>query len=147
MNEEFRSESDNAEWQAQERALDASRRGARASGDANMDAYRSVFHAVSQAPRCEPPVDFVERTLRAVREAEVDEHIERWMIRIAGLVAVIAASVFAGPMLLDALHFSAVQTMPAAGMFVSPLLWAAIAGVAAAALVDFWQTTWHQASH
>jgi hypothetical protein len=136
-----------SEWRAQERALEEARRGAQASGDPQVDSYRAVFHAVALAQRSEPPIDFAERTLRAVREAEIDEYIERWMIRIAGLVALVAITVFAGPMLLDTLSFSAVQVIPAAGTMASPLLWAAIAGVAAAGVLDAWQTTRQQASH
>jgi hypothetical protein len=148
MSNELQSNTHKAsEWRAQERALEAARRGARASGDPQVDAYAAVFHAVSLAPRSEPPVDFAERTLRAIREAEVDDHIDRWMIRIFGLVALVALAVFAGPMLLDTLSFSALQVMPAAGTFASPLLWAAIAGAAAAGLLDSWQTARQQASH
>jgi hypothetical protein len=136
-----------SEWRVQERALEASRRGALASGDPQVDAYRTVFHAVSLVPRSDPPVDFAECTLRAMREAEVDDHIERWMIRIVGLVALLALTVFAGPMLVDTLSFSAVQAMPAAGTFASPLLWAAIAGVAAAAVLDSWKSARKHTSH
>jgi hypothetical protein len=136
-----------SEWQAQERALAEARRVAPASGDARVDAYRAVFQALSRAARSEPPVDFTERTLRAVREAEIDEHIERWMVRVAGLIGVVALVVFAGPMLLDALDASAALALPTTGMFASPLLWVAAAGAAAAGLMDSWQQARHQAGH
>jgi hypothetical protein len=144
MNQDIQSSTERAgEWQAQERALGQMRRGALSSGDPQVDAYRVVFHALSLAPRSEPPADFAERTLRAVRETEVDEHIERWMIRIAGLFGAFALVMFAAPMLLDSLALlgsTAALAKPAAGMLASPLLWAAVAGMAAAGLMDTWQT-------
>lgn len=133
-----------SEWQLQERALEQTRRGAPASGDARVDAYRAVFQAVAQASRSEPPADFAERTLRAVREAQVDEHIERWMVRIAGLIGMATLVVFAGPTLLDSLQSSTAWGMlPGAGLLGSPLLWAAAAGAATAGLMDSWQKARH----
>lgn len=129
-----------AEWLAQEQALAHNRRAAPASGDARVDAYRAAFHAVATAPRSEPPPDFVERTVRGVREAEVDEHIERWMVRIAGLIALAAVLVFAGPPLWESLQSSpAWALLPGAGLLGSPLLWATAAAAATAGLLDSWQ--------
>jgi hypothetical protein len=136
--------SEHSEWQAQERAIEQSRSAVPASGDARVDAYRAVYHALALAPRSEPPVDFAERTLRAVREAEVDEHIERWMIRIAGMIGFVAVLLVAGPMLLDSLRVSAAMAMlPAASLLGSPLLWAAVAGAVTAGGFDFWQKSRH----
>jgi hypothetical protein len=133
-----------SEWQAQERALAEARRGSPASGDAHVDAYRAVFHALSRAPRSEPPGDFAERTLRAVREAEIDERIERWMVHVAGLIGVVALILFAGPTLLNALGASAALTVSTTGMLASPLIWAAAAGAVAAGLMDSWETARHR---
>lgn len=140
MNNEFSSSPDNAsEWHAQELALEQSRRAAPASGDVRIDAYRAVFHALATAPRSQPAADFAERTLRAVREAEVDEHIERWMIRIAGLAGLVAVLLVAGPMLLDSVRVSALMAMlPAAGLLGSPLLWATVAAAVTAGVLDAW---------
>ncbi len=140
MNQKIESNpSKDAEWLAQEQALAHHRRAAPASGDARVDAYRAVFHGVATAPRSEPPIDFGELTLLAVREAEVDEHIERWMIRIAGLLGLAAVLVFAGPLLLDSLRASAtLSLLPGIDLLGSPLLWAAVAGAAAAAAADAW---------
>ena len=62
MNNDSNTESSaQAEWQAQERALEQLRRGAKLSGIGRVDAYRAAFHAVAQAPRSEPPPEGGER--------------------------------------------------------------------------------------
>ena len=129
----------NADWQAQERALDQLRRGTQLSGVRRVDAYRAVFQAVAQAPRSGPPADFAAVTARAVREAQIDEYIERWMIRITGLIAVIAVLIYAGPMLLDSVRTStALALLPSSALLGSPWVWAAGAGTLTAAAFDLW---------
>lgn len=140
MNNDGNTESPrHADWQAQERALDQLRRGAPLSGVGRVDAYRAVFQAVAQAPRSGPPADFAAVTARAVREAQIDEYIERWMIRITGLIAVIAVLIYAGPMLLDSVRTStALALLPSSALLGSPWVWAAGAGTLTAAAFDLW---------
>lgn len=131
------------EWQAQERALERLRQGGQ-GGDGRVDAYDVLFQAIAAAPRSEPPADFAEMALRAVREAEVDEYIERWLLRIAGLVALVGVAVFAGPMLWSSLGSGIVDGFaPAAGVLSSPMLWASAAAGATAAACDGWYRLRH----
>ncbi len=147
------------EWLAQERALELLRRYASGRcalpGDQQPDPlsptassggctdtntigeYRLLFHALTQMPRSEPPDDFAAAVARAVRDAQVDEHIERWVTRVAGAVATVCLAVFAGPILVDSLRTSdALTLLPGVGLLGSPLLWAAAAGTACAVLLD-----------
>jgi hypothetical protein len=125
------------EWQAQETALKALRKVAPVSGDARIDTYRLAFHAVARVPRSQPPEDFAAAVVRAVRDAQGDEYIERWMIPIAALLGLACLVFFAGPMLVDSLKSSlTLALLPGAGWLSSPLLWAATAGAASAAGID-----------
>ena len=126
-----------AEWEAQEGAVERLRQGVRIGEDGRVDAYQSLFQAIAAAPRSEPPADFAELALRAVREAQVDEYIERWLMRLAGLVALVGVAVFAGPALWSSLNVGMATTLgPAAGALSSPLLWAVVAAGATAAGCD-----------
>jgi hypothetical protein len=137
-------DSTQTEWLEQERALEQLRRGARPSGSVGEDAYRRVFQALAQLPQSEPPADFAAATARAIREMQIDEHIERWMIRIAGLLGVVAVLVVAGPLLVESFRSSAAMALlPPADLLGSPLLWAAAAGAVTASAFDVWQRARH----
>ena len=132
-----------AEWQAQERALECLRQGAQ-NGGGRVDAYQMLFRAIADAPRSEPPTDFAQLALRTVREAEVDEHIERWLLRLAGLMALVGVALFAGPAVWSSLSVGMADSLgPAAGVLSSPLLWAAVAAGFTAAGCDGWAQRRH----
>lgn len=132
-----------SEWQAQERALEGLRQGM-PTGGGRVDGYQVLFRAIASAPRSEPPADFVQMALRSVREAEVDEYIERWLLRLAGMVALVGVAVFAGPALWSSLGAGMADSLgPAAAVLSSPLLWAAVVAGATAAGCDGWYRLRH----
>lgn len=131
------------EWQAQERALERLRQGAQ-DGEGRVNAYDVLFQAIAAAPRSEPPADFAGMALRAVREAEVDEYIERWLLRIAGLVALVGVAVFAGPLLWSSLGTGLADSLAStSGLLSSPMLWASAAAGVTAAACDGWYRRRH----
>ena len=133
------------EWQAQERAFERLRQGQAArDGDGRADTYQVLFQAIAGAPRSEPPADFVQLALRSVREAEVDEYIERWLLRLAGLMALVGVAVFAGPAVWSSLSTGMAGSLgPAAGVLSSPLLWTAVAAGVTALGCDGWAQRRH----
>lgn len=134
------------EWEAQERALGRVRQGAPKSGDGRADAYQLLFQTIASAPRSEPPADFAQLALRAVREAEVDEFVERWLLRLAGLLALLGVAAFAGPVVWSSLSVGMADSLgPAAGVLSSPLLWTAVAAGITASGCDGWARRRHEA--
>lgn len=132
-----------SEWQAQERALEGLRQGM-PTGGGRVDGYQVLFRTIASAPRSEPPADFVQMALRSVREAEVDEYIERWLLRLAGLVALVGVAVFAGPAVWSSLSAGMADSLgPAAGVLSSPLLWTAVAAGVTALGCDGWAQRRH----
>lgn len=134
-----------SEWQAQERAHERLRQGQAArDGDRRADAYQVLFQAIASAPCSEPPTDLAQMVLRSVREAEVDEHIERWLLRLAGLVALLGVAVFAGPVVWSSLSVGMADSLgPAASFLSSPLLWTAVAAGVTALGCDGWAQRRH----
>ncbi len=129
-----------SEWQAQERAFERMRQGKAArDGDRRADVYQVMLQAIVSAPRSEPPTDFAQMVLRAVREAEVDEYVERWLMRLAGLLALLGVAVFAGPVVWSSLGVGMADSLgPATGVLSSPLLWTAVAAGITASGCDGW---------
>lgn len=82
---------DAGEWQRQERALEAERRGQPA--DADLAGYRRVARALLRAPDAEPPADFaahVATRAETQRHAAAASPLERalfWLLWIALAVA------------------------------------------------------------
>ena len=127
-----------SEWQAQERALEGLRQGM-PTGGGRVDGYQVLFRTIASAPRSEPPADFVQMALRSVREAEVDEYVERWLMRLAGLLALLGVAVFAGPVVWSSLGVGMADSLgPATGVLSSPLLWTAVAAGITASGCDGW---------
>ena len=86
-----------AEWQAQEQALRDERAGAPLqAGDARRGEYRLISRALRHPPLDPVPYDFA-RTVaaRAVRVADVDDRLERVLLRALVGVMTVAGAVIA----------------------------------------------------
>lgn len=118
------------EWQAQQQALAPAQPGE----DPRAARYRAVYHAVAQAELPALPPELPAAVAAALRAEEVDEHIERWLLRAAGLLALIGIAVYAGPTLTA--HLSSLGTLPAP--FDAGWLCATLLAGACAALIDRW---------
>lgn len=118
------------EWQAQQQALGPTQ----VDEHPLAERYRAVYQAVAQAPLPAPPPDLPATLAAALRAAEVDEHIERWLLRAAGLLALIGAAVYAGPALTEHLWFR--STLPIT--LDAGWLWATLLAGACAGLIDRW---------
>ncbi|MFO1496345.1 MAG: hypothetical protein U1F26_16990 [Lysobacterales bacterium] len=118
------------EWQAQQQALAP----AQADEHPLAERYRAVYQAVAQAELPALPPDLPAAVAAALRAAEVDEHIERWLLRAAGLLALIGIAVYAGPTLTEHLWFR--STLPIT--LDAGWLWATLLAGACAGLIDRW---------
>ena len=128
-----------AEWEAQEQARQAERATADASEDARGHLYRVIDRGARQRKRLELPADFATAVVSRVREQEVDEAIERWLLRIAGLIALVCALVYAAPDLLHSpsLAHGTWQSLSSLETWLgSPWLWATVLALAAASGLD-----------
>jgi|CXWL01.1.fsa_nt_gi hypothetical protein len=85
-----------AEWELQERARRLERDGAGGRDEPAVDRYRAVMRAAQQARVAGPPPDFATQVAARLRDQELDERIERWLLRIAGVIALVCALYFAG---------------------------------------------------
>lgn len=116
------------EWQAQQQALGPAQVGEHPFADR----YRAVYQAMAHAELPALPPGLPDAVAAALRAQEVDEHIERWLLRAAGLLALIGAVLYAGPWLTDQTELLA----PLRSWLQSGWLWAALLAGASAALVD-----------
>jgi hypothetical protein len=99
-------EREQREWQAQERALRAERRGERPQGDATVAQYRLIARALRDPPLAPLPSDFAVRTAARVAGANaLSDQFDVWLGRallalllLAGLAAVL---VYSGDSLRD----------------------------------------------
>lgn len=116
------------EWQAQQQALGPAQPGEHPLADR----YRAVYQAVVHAELPALPPGLPDAVAAALRAQEVDEHIERWLLRTAGLLALVGAAVYAGPWLSDHVTLLA----PLRTWLQSGWVWATLLAGAGAALVD-----------
>jgi hypothetical protein len=104
---DFDSEREQREWDAQESAMRAERAGSAPGGDSEAEQYRLIARALRTPPMGAIPLDFAAQTAaRAAREARLaNETVEIWLGR--GLVALlllasaVAIRVYGGESLLD----------------------------------------------
>lgn len=131
--------SQHREWQAQEQARLAQRAQLPAGSDPLVDSYRAVLNAIQQAPLPPVPQDFAASVARRLRAQEVDDYIDRWMLRGVGLLAAIGILWYCGPSLMAQLHLSAdwvASQVTPVPLLRSPLVWATALAAAAAGLCD-----------
>jgi anti-sigma factor RsiW len=71
---------DEGEWALQEQALRAERLGLDPSGDAGVQRYRAVMHALREPLDADLPTDFAAQMARQVRERPaIDMRLELWL--------------------------------------------------------------------
>lgn len=124
------------EWLAQEAASKAEA----PSSDQEVRIYQAVLRAARQAPRTAPPADFAAAAARQAQKRDLDDALERWMLRIGALLALVGVLFYSGPAVLGGLHLSAeaLQTLSGAGQswLSSPWLATVALALAAAAVLD-----------
>ncbi|MGE4071048.1 MAG: hypothetical protein AB7E72_07725 [Lysobacterales bacterium] len=130
------------EWEAQEQAHQLELAAAASADEARIKLYRAVVRSARERPRLDPPADFASAVARRLREQEVDEAIERWLLGIGALIALVCALIYAAPTLLDARSPAqgALHSLSDLGLwFSSPWLWATALALAGAAVLDRFQ--------
>ena len=124
------------EWLAQEAASKAEA----SAANPEIRIYQAVLSAARQAPRTAPPADFAAATARQAQQLDADEALERWVLRIGALLALVGVLLYSGPAVVGGLHLSAeaLQTLSGAGQswLSSPWLATLALALAAAAVLD-----------